>query len=68
MKLLEGRNWVYTTHMLFVSPILLVLPLAVIYQKEWNLSDNFINMLMYLFIGLGVGVFLYHGSKLRINL
>ena len=68
MKLLEGHNWVYTTHVFVVSPMLLLIPLAVMYQKEWNISDNLIMMLMYTLIAFGIVVFLYHGNKLRKNL
>jgi len=68
MKLLEGHNWVYTTHVFVVSPMLLLIPLAVMYQKEWKLSDNLINMLMYTLIAFGIVVFFYHGNKLWKNL
>ena len=46
MKLLEGYNWVYTTHVLLVAPMLILFPLAVLYQKEMKLSSNLIDMLM----------------------
>jgi hypothetical protein len=68
MKLLEGYNWVYSTHVFFVSPMLILFPLAVIYQKQLKLSDNFIMMLMYTLIAFGIVVFFYHGNKLRKNL
>ena len=68
MKLLEGYNWVYTTHVFLVAPMLILIPLAVMYQKEWNISDNLIMMLMYTLIAFGIVVFLYHGNKLRKNL
>ena len=68
MKLLEGYNWVYTTHVFLVAPLLILIPLAYIYKKELNLSDTMITSLMYLLIGFGITVFLYHGNKLRKNL
>ena len=68
MKLLEGYNWVYTTHVFLVAPMLILIPLAVMYQKEWNISDNLIMMLMYTLIAFGIVVFLCHGNKLRKNL
>ena len=68
MKLLEGYNWVYTTHVFLVAPLLILIPLAYIYQKQLKLSDSMITSLMYLLIGFGITVFLYHGNKLRKNL
>ena len=68
MKLLEGYNWVYTTHVLLVAPMLILFPLAVLYQKEMKLSSNLIDMLMYTLIAFGIVVFFYHGNKLRNNL
>tara|TARA_B100000073_G_C23551783_1_gene500425 strand:+ start:534 stop:740 length:207 start_codon:yes stop_codon:yes gene_type:complete len=68
MKLLEGYNWVYTTHVLLVAPMLILFPLAVLYQKEMKLSNNLIDMLMYTLIAFGIVVFFYHGNKLRKNL
>jgi|TARA_A100001011_G_scaffold287709_1_gene298699 hypothetical protein len=68
MKLLEGYNWVYTTHVLLVAPMLILFPLAVLYQKEMKLSSNLIDMLMYTLIAFGIVVFFYHGNKLRKNL
>ena len=68
MKLLEGYNWVYTTHVFLVAPLLILVPLAYIFQKKLKLSDTMITSLMYLLIGFGITVFLYHGNKLRKNL
>jgi hypothetical protein len=68
MKLFEGYNWVWTTHVFLVAPMLILIPLAVMYQKEWKLSDNLITMLMYTLIAFGIVVFFYHGNKLRKNL
>ena len=68
MKLIEGYNWVWTTHVFLVAPMLILIPLAVIYKTKWNISDNFINMLMYTLIAFGIVVFFYHGNKLRKNL
>ena len=68
MKLLEGYNWVYTTHVFLVAPLLILIPLAYIYRKKLKLSDTMITSLMYLLIGFGITVFLYHGNKLRKNL
>jgi hypothetical protein len=68
MKLLEGHNWVYTTHVFVVAPMLILIPLAVMNQKEFNLSDNLIKMLLYILIAFGIVVFLYHGNKLRTSL
>ena len=68
MKLLEGYNWVYTTHVFLVAPLLILIPLAYIYRKQLKLSDTMITSLMYLLIGFGITVFLYHGNKLRKNL
>ena len=68
MKLLEGHNWVYTTHVFVVAPMLILIPLAVMNQKEFNLSDNLIKMLLYILIAFGIVVFLYHGNKLRTGL
>ena len=64
-KLIEGHNWVYTVHVVLVAPLLILIPLAQIYKKELNLSDNFILMLMYTLIAFGIVVFFYHGNKLR---
>ena len=68
MKLLEGYNWVYTTHVFLVAPLLILIPLAYIYRKQLKLSNTMITSLMYLLIGFGITVFLYHGNKLRKNL
>lgn len=68
MKLLEGYNWVYTTHVLLVAPMLILFPLAVLYKDDMKLSNNFIDMLMYTLIAFGIVVFFYHGNKLRKNL
>lgn len=65
MKLLEGHNWVYTMHVLFVAPLLALPALAVMYQKKLLLSDNFILMLMYTLLAFSIVVFLYHGNKLK---
>ena len=64
MKLLEGYNWVYTTHVFLVAPMLVLIPLAFIYRKQLNLSENFILMLMYTLIAFGIVVLFYHGNKL----
>ena len=64
-KLIDGHNWVYTIHVVLVAPLLILIPLAQIYKKELNLSDNFILMLMYTLIAFGIVVFFYHGNKLR---
>jgi ABC-type glycerol-3-phosphate transport system permease component len=64
-KLIEGHNWVYLVHVVLVAPLLILIPLAQIYKKELNLSDNFILMLMYTLIAFGIVVLLYHGNKLR---
>jgi|TARA_B110000977_G_scaffold198637_1_gene283954 RsiW-degrading membrane proteinase PrsW (M82 family) len=64
-KLIEGHNWVYLVHVVLVAPLLILIPLAQIYKKELNLSDNFILMLMYTLIAFGIVVFFYHGNKLR---
>ena len=42
MNLIEGYNWVWTTHVFLVAPMLILIPLAVIYKTKWNISDNFI--------------------------
>ena len=42
MKLLEGYNWVYTTHVFLVAPLLILIPLAYIYRKKLKLSDTMI--------------------------
>lgn len=68
MKLLEGYNWVYTTHVLLVAPMLILFPLAVLYKDDMKLSSNLIDMLMYILIVFGIVVFFYHGNKLRKNL
>jgi len=68
MILLDGHNWVWTIHILLVAPMLILIPLAVIYKTKWNVSDNFINMLMYTLIAFGIVVFFYHGNKLRKNI
>ena len=57
-KLIEGHNWVYLVHVVLVAPLLILIPLAQIYKKELNLSDNFILMLMYTLIAFGIVVFL----------
>ena len=67
MGFLEGYNWVFTTHVLLVAPMLILFPLAVLYQKQMELSDNFIDMLMYTLVAFGIVVFFYHGNKLRKN-
>ena len=64
-QLIEGHNWVYLVHVVLVAPLLILIPLAQIYKKELNLSDNFILMLMYTLIAFGIVVLLYHGNKLR---
>lgn len=63
-ELFTGYNWVYSTHIFLVSPMLILFPLAVIYKKKYKFSDNMINMLMYILIGFGVAVLFYHGGKL----
>lgn len=68
MKLLEGYNWVYTTHVFLVAPMLILFPLAVIYKEKYKISDNLIMMLMYILIAFGITVLFYHGNKLRKNL
>ena len=67
-KLVEGYNWVYLTHVVLVSPLLILIPLAYIYKDKLKLSDNFILMLMYTLIAFGKVVFFYHGNKLRTSL
>ena len=51
-----------------VAPLLILIPLAYLYRKQLKLSDTMITSLMYLLIGFGITVFLYHGNKLRKNL
>ena len=64
MNLFEGRNWVYTTHVFLVAPMLILIPLAIMYKDAWNLSSNLINMLLYTLVAFGIVVFFYHGNKL----
>lgn len=64
-KLIEGHNWVYLVHVVLVAPLLILIPLAQIYKKELNLSDNLVMMLLYTLIAFGIVVFFYHGNKLR---
>ena len=63
-QLLSGYNWVYSTHVFLVSPMLIFFPLAVIYKEKYNFSDDMIHTLMYILIGFGIMVLLYHGNKL----
>lgn len=65
MKLLEGYNWVYTIHVFLVAPLLLLVPFVYLFKEKYNFSESLIKSLMYLLIGFGVTVFLYHGNKLR---
>ena len=65
MKLLEGHNWVYTTHVFLVAPMLLLIPLAIIYKDKLKLSEQLVDMLLYILIAFGISVLLYHGNKLR---
>ncbi len=65
MKLLEGYNWVYTTHVFLVAPMLLLIPLAIIYKDKLKLSEQLVHMLLYILIAFGIAVLLYHGNKLR---
>ena len=67
-KLIDGHNWVYTVHVLLVAPMLILIPLSIIYKKELNLSDNLVMMLLYTLIAFGIVVLLYHGNKLRTGL
>ena len=67
-KLIDGHNWVYTIHVVLVAPLLILIPLAQIYKKELNLSDNLVMMLLYTLIAFGIVVLLYHGNKLRTGL
>ena len=68
MGLLSGYNWVYTTHVFLVAPLLILIPLiAFIFKERLNLSDNLIMMLMYILIAFGIAVLFYHGNKLRTN-
>ena len=63
-KLIEGHNWVYLIHVVLVAPLLILIPLAQIYKKDLDLSDNLILMLMYTLIAFGITVLFYHGNKL----
>jgi len=64
-KLIDGHNWVYTIHVLLVAPMLILIPLSIIYKAELKLSDNLVTMLLYTLIAFGIVVLLYHGNKLR---
>ena len=67
MGFLDGYNWVYSMHVFFVAPLLILCALAVIYKQSLKISDNLILMLMYTLLAMGIAVLGYHGNKLKNN-
>ena len=63
-SLIEGHNWVYLTHILFVSPLLFY----VAYTHLNNISNDMVNFIVYIQLAMALIIPLYHGHKLFKNL
>jgi len=62
--LIEGNNWVYTIHILFIAPLLFY----VAYTHIYNEKNDMITFLVYVQLAMALLIPLYHGHKLFRNL
>ena len=60
----EGHNWVYTIHILFVAPLLFYVAYASIY----NLKSELVTFMLYVQIAMALLIPIYHGNKLLTNI
>ena len=63
-SLIEGHNWVYLTHIIFVAPLLFY----VAYTHLNNTSNDLVDFIVYIQLAMALIIPLYHGSKLYQNL
>ena len=63
-SLIDGHNWVYLTHILFVSPLLFY----VAYTHINDIKNEFINFIVYIQLAMALIIPIYHGSKLYNNI
>ena len=62
MKLLEGRNWVYTIHILLVAPLLFYLSIG--YLTDNKLNDDLYKFAMWALLAFAILMFGYHSKEL----
>ena len=60
----EGHNWVYTIHILFVAPLLFY----VAYAHIFNLDNEFVTFMVYVQLSMAILIPIYHGHKLLTNI
>ena len=65
MKLIEGRNWVYTIHIFLVAPLLLYLSIG--YLTDNKLNDDLYKFAMGTLLAFAILMLGYHGKKLSDN-
>ena len=63
-SLIEGHNWVYLIHILFVTPLLFYVAFTHIYNQK----NEFITFIVYIQLAMALIIPIYHGSKLYQNL
>jgi len=62
MTLIEGRNWVYTIHILLVAPLLLYISIG--YLTDNKLNDKLYEFAMWALLAFACLMTGYHGQKL----
>jgi len=65
MRLIEGRNWVYTIHILLVAPLLFYISIGYLFDKK--ISEELYTFAMYSLLAFAVLMLGYHGKKLSDN-
>jgi hypothetical protein len=65
-SLFRGHNWVYTIHIVLVSPLLLYISIGYLFDMKVN--EGLYTFMMYTLLAFAVLMILYHGNKLRNNL
>ena len=60
----EGNNWVYTIHILFVAPLLFY----VAYSHIFNIKSELVTFMIYVQLSMAILIPIYHGHKLFKNL
>ena len=65
MGFVDGHNWVYTTHICLVAPLLLYISTGYLFDTKFN--DDLYDFAMWALLAFSVIMVLYHSNKLRQN-
>jgi len=63
MGFVDGHNWVYTTHIFLVAPLLLYISTGYLFDNKFN--EDLYKFAMWSLLAFVILMVLYHGNKLR---